>query len=136
MIAVTPRGLENVRVSPDQFAALVAESLQGLGKPIESPDLIKFLAAQPIGALHLVAELKREPAAVSVLQALRLPPLPGSTFWESPKPQYQCFTTTLLLVRGKALSLSVYTLYDSPADIDWLKTITQRWQEELIRLNK
>ncbi|HUN68465.1 MAG TPA: hypothetical protein VMU46_06690 [Burkholderiales bacterium] len=136
MIAVTPRGLENVRVSPDQFAALVAESLQGLGKPIESPDLIKFLAAQPIGALHLVAELKREPAAVSVLQALRLPPLPGSTFWESPKPQYQCFTTTLLLVRGKALSLSVYTLYDSPADIDWLKTITQRWQDELLRLNR
>ena len=39
-------------------------------------------------------------------------------------------------VRGKALQLAVYTLYDGPADIDWLKTITQRWQDELLRLNR
>lgn len=136
MIAVTPRGLENVRVSLDQFAALVAESLQDLGKPLEVPDLIKFLAKQPVGKLHLLTELKRESAAVSVMQATRVPDLPGTTLWESNKPQYLCFTTTLFLVRGKALQIQVYTLYDSPEDTEWLKTITQRWQGELQRLNR
>ena len=136
MIAVTPRGLENVRVTPVQFATLVAEALQDLGKPLEVPDLIKFLAKQPVGKLHLLAELKREPAAVSVMQAARVPDLPGATFWESNKPQYLCFTTTLFLVRGKALQLQVYTLYDSPENTEWLKAITQRWQEELQRLNR
>jgi hypothetical protein len=136
MIAVTPRGLENQRVSPDQFAALVAESVQDLGKPVDAPDLVKFLETQPVGKTSLIAELKREPAVVSVMQATRLPPLPGTTFWESAKPQYLCFTTTLFLVRGKALQLAVYTLYDGPADADWLKVITQRWQDELLRLNR
>jgi len=135
MIAVTPRGLEHVRVSPDQFAALVTESLQDLGKPVASPDLIKFLESQPVGKASLISELKKEPAVASVMQATRLPPLPAATFWESSKPQYLCFTTTLFLVRGKALQLRVFTLYDSPDDTDWLKTITQRWQDELLRLN-
>ena len=136
MIAVTPRGMENQKVSPQQFAAFVAESLQGLGKAAEAPDLIKFLETQPIGKAILVAELKREPTVVSVMQATRLPPLPAATFWDSAKPQYLCFTTTLFLVRGKALSLSVYTLYNGPADADWLKPITQRWVDELLRLNR
>ena len=136
MIAVTPRGLEHIRVSPDQFTALVAESLQNLGARVEGPDLIKFLATQPVGKLHLLAELKQDPAAVSVMQATRIPDLPAATFWQSAKPQYLCFTTTLFLVRGKALQLKIYSLYDGPADTDWLKTITQRWQDELLRLNR
>jgi hypothetical protein len=136
MIAVTPRGLESLRVSPTQFAAFAAESLQDLGKPVMEPDLIKFLTTQPIGKLHLLAELKREPSVVSVMQATRVPDKPGGTFWQSDKPQFLCFTTTLFLVRGKALQLQVYTLYDGPADTEWLKTITQRWQEELLRINK
>jgi len=136
MIAVTPKGLESQRVSQPQFAAFAAESLQDLGKPLEQPDLAKFLATQAIGKLHLLAELKREPAVVSVMQATRVPDKPAPTFWGSPTPQYLCFTTTLFLVRGKALQLQVYSLYDGPADTEWLKTITQRWQEELLRLNR
>ena len=135
MIAVTPRGLESQRVSPDQFLGLVTESLQDLGKPVETPDLVKFLAMQPVGKVHLLAELKKEPSAVSVMQATRIPDRPASTFWQSAKPQYLCFTTTLFLVRGKALQLKVYTLYDGPADTEWLKLLTQRWQDELLRLN-
>ena len=136
MIAVTPRGLESQRVTPEQFATLVAESLQDLGKPLEAPDLVKFLATQPIGKLHLLAELKREPTAVSVIQATRVPDLPGPTFWESNKPQYLCFTTSLFLVRGKALQLKVFSMYNSPDDAEWVKAITQRWQDELLRLNR
>ena len=70
-----------------------------------------------------------------MLQATRLPPLPGATFWESNKPQYLFFTTTLFLIRGKALQLAVFSLFEDPADVEWLKTITQRWQDELRRLN-
>ena len=84
----------------------------------------------------MIAELKKEPTTVSVLQATRLPSLPGATFWEPSKPQYLFSTTTLFLLRGKALHLSVYAIYDSPADFDWLKSITQRWVEELQRLNR
>jgi len=135
MVAVTPKTLERERVSQEQFAAFVADSLQGLGKAVEAPDLVRFLESQPVGKANLLSELRRIPAAVSVLQATRLPPLPAATMWDSRKPQYLSFTTTLLLVRGKALQLSVFSLYDSPADIDWLRTISQRWQDEVLRLN-
>jgi hypothetical protein len=135
MIAVTPKGLERERVTPGQLAAYIADSLQNLGKPVETADIVKYLEAQPVGKAHLIAELKQEPATVSVLQATRLPPLPGKTFWESSKPQYLFFTTTIFLVRGKAIQLAVYSLFDGPADVEWLKTITLRWVDELLRLN-
>jgi hypothetical protein len=136
MIAVTPKGLERERVSGAQFSALVVDSLQGLGQPAVAPDLAKYLETQPIGKASLLAELRREPATVSVLQATRLPPLPGAHLFDPRKPQYQAFTTTLFLVKGKALRLSVFSLYEGPADIEWLKVMTQRWQDELLRLNK
>ena len=135
MIAVTPKGLERERVTPGQLAAYIADSLQNLGKPVETADIVKYLETQPIGKASLIAELKREPATVSVLQATRLPPLPGRTMWEANKPQYLFFTTTIFLVRGKAIQLAVYSLFDGPADADWLKNITLRWQDELQRLN-
>src|SRR5690348_5936727 len=43
MIAVTRKGLENVRVTPEQFARFVSDSVQGLGKADKPPDLIAFL---------------------------------------------------------------------------------------------
>lgn len=135
MIAVTPRGLERERVTPAQLATYIGDSLQNLGKQVDAPDLIKFLETQPIGKASLIAELRREPAAVSVMQATRLPPLPGKKFWESSTPQYLVFTTTIFLVHGKAIQLAVYSLFESPADVDWLKTTTRRWVDELLRLN-
>jgi hypothetical protein len=136
MIAVTPKGLERDRVSATQFGTLVVESLQGLGKPMEVPDLAKYLEAQPVGKSVLVAELRREPNSVSVMQATRLPPLAGAHMFDARKPQYLAFTRTIFLVRGKALQISVFSMYESPADLDWLKVMTQRWQDELIRLNR
>ncbi|HEY8070172.1 MAG TPA: hypothetical protein VIF38_14920 [Burkholderiales bacterium] len=136
MIAVTPKVLERERVTPEQFASLVSDSLHDLGKPVEAKDIVKFLDKQPVGKLVLVAELKKETSAVSVLQGTRLPSLAGATMFDEKKPQYLFSTTTLFLVRGKALQLAVYTLYEGPADLDWLKTITQRWVDELVRLNR
>jgi hypothetical protein len=135
MIAVTPKALENERVTPVQLAPYIADSLQNLGKLVETNDVIKYLETQPIGKAVLIGELKKEPAAVSVLQATRLPPLPGKAFWESSKPQYLFFTTTIFVLRGKAIHLGVYSLVDGPTDVEWLKTITLRWHDELQRLN-
>ena len=135
MIAVTPKGLERDRVTDSQFAAFVSDSLRDLGKPVQPPDLVKFLESQPIGKANLLAELRREPTAVSILQATRTPPVPGGTFFSGSKPQYLLFTTTLLFVRGRALQLVIFGLYNAPADMEWLTTITQRWVDELRRLN-
>ena len=136
MIAVTPKGLENVRVNPEQFAGFVADSVRGLGKPVQPADLIGFLQKEPEGRIHLLAELRREPAVVSVLQATRLPPLPGETFWQSSRPQYLFFTTTMFLVRGRALQIAVYLVVERDPDLEWLKHTTERWREEILRLNK
>ena len=136
MIAVTPKGLERERLTPAQFDLLVSDSLRHLGRSVQAADIIKFLDQQPVGKLHLIAELKKEPTAVSVLQAARHPELPGATMWDDRKPQYLFSTTTLFLVRGRALHLAVYSLFDGPADLDWLKSITQRWVDELLRLNR
>jgi hypothetical protein len=57
----------------------------------------------------------------------------GSGFFERSK--YMLSSTTLLLMRGKALSLSIYTQYDDPADLEWIRTTTTRWVDELKRLN-
>ena len=135
MIVATPKVLEQQRVTAEQFAALVAESLGGLGKPVQFTDLVKFLESQPVGRANLLAELRKELTVVSVLQATRLPPLPGKTFWESAKPQYLVFTTTLVYMRGKALRVSVFSLVEGLADLDWLKTTSQRWVDDLQRLN-
>ena len=71
MIVVTPKGLESQRVTPEQFAPRSANRCRIWVSCWRAPDLIKFLEKQPIGKAHLLAELKREPTAVSVLQATR-----------------------------------------------------------------
>ena len=71
MIAVTPKGLENVRVTPEQFARFVSDSVRGLGSPAKPADVIKFLDKEPEGKLNLLEEDKPDPTVVSVLQASR-----------------------------------------------------------------
>jgi len=44
-------------------------------------------------------------------------------------------STSFMLMRGKALNLSVYCVFESAADLEWLRAITLRWIEDLQRLN-
>ncbi len=136
MMVVTPKSLERERVGADLFNALIADSLRDLGKAEQVADLPKFLEGRPIGLANYLSELKKSPTAVSVLQATRLPPLAGERIFDKATPQYLLFTTSFVMVRGKALVLSVYTLFHEPADMDWLKVATQRWVEDLQRLNR
>ena len=135
VMVVTPKELERERVGGDLFKAFVAASLRDVGKPEQVTDLPKFLESRPIGQPNLLAEPKIGPTSASLIQATRLTPLPGARMFDSSTPQYLAFTTTFVLVRGKALILTVYTLFYEPADIDWLTFSTQRWVEDLQRLN-
>ena len=131
MIAVTPKGLERERVSPAAFGVFVRDSLVALGSSPAAGDLQKYLDAQAPGKTSLLAELRRDPDVVSVLQGTRVPGQRRS----NEAPQYALSTNTLMLLRGKALNLSVYTLYDNAADLDWVRVTTARWIDEIARLN-
>lgn len=131
MLAVTPKGLEHARVNQKTFSLLVGDALRELGPPPPpGKSLSEYLDVQPPGKASLLAELRREQEVLTVLQGARLAPQSRQE-----KPQYVLSTTTLMLVRGKALNLSVYAGYDSPADVEWIRSLTARWVEELQRLN-
>ena len=65
--------------------------------------------------------------------------MPGETFWQSGKPQYLFYTTTTFLVHGRALQISVYLIVvgqGQQPDLEWLKLTTERWHQEILRLNR
>jgi len=138
LIAVTPRAQERYAVSRDDFERYVADVTRNLGKPPEIPDYRKFLEKVPEGQPMLLAELRREPALISFMQGARLAPIESQHLftWDKPQQRYLLSTTTLLLLRQRALSLSIYTGYDSPDDVDWLMYTTKRWIEDLQRINR
>jgi hypothetical protein len=85
--------------------------------------------------MSLLSELRRDAEVVSVLQGSRLPSPKVGMFQQEPPPKYILSTTTLLLLRGKALNLTVFTKYEAPGDLEWIRTSTLRWADELRRLN-
>jgi hypothetical protein len=132
MIAVTPRGLEYERVTTTIFGGFVGDALRELGSAPAEGNYAKVLDAEPAGKATLLAELRKEPEVVSVLQGTRVP----AQGKRDEPPRYMLSSTTLILLRGKALSLSMYSQYESPADADWIRGTTVRWIDALQRLNK
>lgn len=131
VVAVTPRGMEYQRTTSPIFNAFVLDSMRDLGRPpAAGADYRKVLDLAP-GKLTLLEELRQSPEVVSVLQGMRVPAVDG----RSEKPQYGVTTTTLILLRGKALNLGVYSPYDDAADLEWIRGTTVRWVEMLQRLN-
>ena len=132
VIVVTPKGMERERLSTQAFATFVSESARELGAPpAEIIDLRRYLDAQTRGRASMITELRKDPQIVSVLQGVRLPDNPEM---RGP-PRYLLSTTTLMLVRGRALNAAVYTIFESDADLQWIRATTGRWIEELQRLN-
>ena len=131
MIAATPKVLERERVTPSIFKEFVAESLRPLGAPPGGNEYPAYLDSQPRGKDSLLADLRRDADVVSVLKGTRLPPQRRG----EERAQYMLWTSTLMLVRGKALSFSVYSVYEAPGDLEWIRSVTARWTEDLRRLN-
>jgi len=129
LLVSTPRAAERDHMSPERFKAFAAESMRGLGNPVQPADIRKQLDGQPQGRSTLLWELRRAPDAVSILEGTRLPMKPDA------KPHYLLSTTTLLLLRGKAISVSAFTVLRDDADADWLRAATERWVDDLLRLN-
>lgn len=134
MIVVTPARLAGERVDRALFATLVGDSLRDLGPAAPTTDYLQVLNSQPHGKVSMLAELRREPDLVSVLQGTRLP-APRARFWDDEKSLYFLSTTTMLLLRGKVLHLAVFSGQEAQPDFDWIRGITQRWVDELLRIN-
>lgn len=136
MIAVTPKGLERERVTAAMFAVFVSDSLQELGSPAPADaDYRKYLDSKQQGQPLLLARLRNDQDVVSVLQGTLVPAQSQGLFVPDKPAHYILSTTTLVLLRGAALNLTVYTGYDSAADLDWIRATTARWVDELKRLN-
>jgi hypothetical protein len=130
MVVVTARATERERMSESGFKAMVADAVREFGPlPAAAADLQKYLESQPPGAVSLLAELRKDHEALSVLQGTRSK---GKLFERS---KYLLSTSSVVLLRGKVLNLSVYTQYDDPAELEWIRITTARWIEELKRLN-
>jgi hypothetical protein len=130
-LAVTPRAMQREQLSLTAFKAFAAESLRGeSAEAAPRGDLLAYLDSQPQGLSSPIAPLRSEPDVMSALVATRMP----SPRADAP-PRYLLSSHTLLLVRGKALDLSVFCRYQGAADLQWLRAATERWIEELRRLN-
>jgi hypothetical protein len=128
MVVVTPRALERERVTEGMFKQFVADAIAGT--PSGAGDYVKHLDAQPVGATTVLAELRKEPGLISVVQGARTK---AGGFFKS--AEYMLQSTTMMLVRGKAITLSIFTRYEDPADAEWIRGATLRWIDDLKRLN-
>ena len=129
MVVVTPRAMERERMSESAFQAFAGGSLRELGPVSGAADYQKYLDSRPVGAVSTLAELRKDPDAVAVLQGSRS----KGGFLERSK--FVLSSTSVVLLRGKALTLSIFTQYDDPADLEWIRVTTARWIDELKRLN-
>jgi hypothetical protein len=134
LLVVTPRALEHQRTPVGEFDGNVREMLRSLGKPPPEGDFTKYLETRQPGEATYLGELRREPEVVAVLRGVRLPPADTGLFSSKPS-QYVLSSTTMLLLRGKSLQLTVVTGYESKADAEWIRATTLRWIDELRRLN-
>lgn len=131
MLAVTPNHLERARVTPEQFKLLIDDAERDAGKPAEVADYMKHLDGRPHGQPSTLALIRQAGDIYSVMLGTRVPESGG---WLS-KPKYIVSSNTFLLLRGKALSLSVFSSYEGPQDIEWVRFVTERWVDTLKKLN-
>src|SRR5262245_31315565 len=135
LLVVTPRALEFERMSASAFESYVNQGLRSLGNLPGDGDYLKILEERPPGESILLAELRREADAVAVLRGLRLKGVEGGLFTSAKPSQYVLSTTSVVLLRGKPIHLTVATGYESKSDVEWIRVTTLRWIDELRRLN-
>jgi hypothetical protein len=137
MVAVTPKSREREYISAARFRGMADDLRRGVTLPEAGADTLKLLEKQPIGKPAALAELRSDGSAVSYLQGTRLQPtkIPG-LFGGDERQNYMLSTTTLVHLRGRAIDLAVFTLFNSPEDAAWVRAVTLRWIEDLQRLNR
>ena len=137
MLVATPRAMERERVAPAAFRRMADEMAGALRALPEGGELASQLESQPVGALRPLAELRRDAGAVSLLQGTRLEPTKiPRVFGSEERQNFMLTSGTLMLSRGKVLSVSVFTRYEAPADAAWVRAVTGEWVDQLQRLNR
>lgn len=132
VVAGTAREFERQRATQEDFAMFVADALRGLGEaPPAGSDLLKLLRAAPEGKPVLLEFLRRDASGVSFLQGSRL----TDPKRRNDQPLLVLVSTSLVLVRGRPLNLSITIALEDPADVPWLQLTTRRWLEQVQRLN-
>jgi hypothetical protein len=132
MLVVTPKELEREHVGRTAFGQFASAALRDVGEMLPpGRSFSEYFDSQAPGKPGVLGELRRDPEVTSMLVGARVES-PGRT----EKRQYVVSSTTLMLVRGKALNLGVFSAYESPADVEWVRTVTARWIDDLQRLNK
>ena len=135
MVVATPRATERGRMSSQEFGSIVQDVMRALGAAPLAEDYMKYLQGRAAGPAHLLQVLRQEPHVVSLMQGTMLPRVETRENKEIPR-QFRLSTTAMMLIGGKAVYLSVFSAYDSPADAAWIRTVTERWIEDLQRLNR
>jgi len=137
LLAVTPRAKERERLTNAQFAELVAQAGRNIDAAFQSPpDYRIYMQGLPPGSTNLLQKLREDPQVISLLYGTMVPQ-PSGSIWQSDKPPiFKLSSTTLALIGGRAVYLSVFSAYESPADVFWIRSVTASWLEELQRLNK
>jgi hypothetical protein len=135
MVISTPTRLERERVDRELFALNVGDAMRGMGNAAPNDDYVKYLNSLPEGRPNLLAELKREPEHVSILMGARMLARQATLFKDA-EYRYIVSTNTMLLVRTKVLHLVIFSNYEGPQDLEWIRFTTQRWVDELMRLNR
>jgi hypothetical protein len=130
-VAATPREFEFLRATPQDFASFVGDAMRGLGEPAAADsDVKKVIATAPADTPILLAVPRRDTALVSFVQGSRV----GGTRWNE-EQVFVLSATSLVLVRGRPLNLTIVTAFTSPADMEWLQFTSRRWLEQIQRLN-
>lgn len=133
VVAGTAREFERQRATPEDFKQFVSDALRGLGEAAPAGgDLRKLLAAAPEGKPMLLEFLRRDAAGVSFLQGTRL----ADPKRRGDEPLLVLVSTSLALVRGRPVNLSIFISFEDPADLEWLQLTTRRWLEQIQRLNQ
>lgn len=137
LLAVTPKVRERERMSLDQFGKLVDEIERNIDPAFASPENYRiYLRGRPAGQTHLLQKLRREPQLISLLHGTMLPQPPPSFWRDEPPAVFKLTSTTLALIGGRAVYVSAFSAYDSPADVIWIRSISETWTDELRRLNR
>ena len=137
VVAGTAREFERLRATQDDFKQFVSDALRGLGEaPPAGSDLRKLLGAAAEGKPMLLAFLRRDSAVASYIQGTRLAsPKRAWNDWDAKPPVLVLVSTSLVMVRGRPVNLSITIPLEDPADVEWLEINTRRWLEQIQRLN-
>ena len=96
-----------------RFGELAGAGLRELGERAPAGrSFTEYFDRQPAGKPSVLSELRRDADVVSVLVGARVQPQSRSQ-----KQQYAVSSTTLMLLRGKVLSLSVYGAYEKVGEL-------------------